>query len=162
MEQGVYTWPDESNLIELRYDWEAIRWLLENVRGNPVIVESSELDYYRAGGTRIASHTGISGLNGMHESEQRYGDEVGQRIALHNEFWSTPDVERTRQIMDELGVNLIYAGQLEEQVNPDGVAKLARMAADGYLTPIYANDRVTIYLVNETKSQDEEGVWTPQ
>jgi uncharacterized membrane protein len=162
MEQGVYTWPDESNLIELRYDWEAIRWLLENVRGNPVIVESSELDYYRAGGTRIASHTGISGLNGMHESEQRYGDEVGQRSALHNEFWSTPDVERTRQIMDELGVNLIYAGQLEEQVNPDGVAKLAQMAADGYLTPIYANDRVTIYLVNETMAQDEEGVWTPQ
>jgi len=132
------------------------------VRGNPVIVESSELDYYRAGGTRIASHTGISGLNGMHEGEQRYGDQVGQRSALHNEFWSTPDVARTRQIMDELGVNLIYAGQLEEQVNPEGVAKLARMAADGILTPIYTNDKVIIYLVNDTMVQDEKGVWTPQ
>ncbi len=113
MRQGAYSWPDGSNTIELKHDWEAIRWLLDNVRGNPVIVESSEVDYYRAGSSRVASLTGISGLRGMHESEQRSGEALAAREQLHREFWNNPDVARTMGIIDELGVSLIYAGQLE-------------------------------------------------
>ncbi len=52
MSQGTYSWPDDSNRIELHYDWEAIQWLLDHMRGNPVVVESSEVDYYRAGGSQ--------------------------------------------------------------------------------------------------------------
>ena len=29
MREGSYSWPDGSNVIELEYDWEAIRWLLD-------------------------------------------------------------------------------------------------------------------------------------
>jgi len=49
MREGVYTWPDSSNSIELSYDWEAINWLLDNVRGNAVIVEAAwnTLDWER-------------------------------------------------------------------------------------------------------------------
>ena len=35
--------------------------------GNATIVESSEVDYYRAFGTKVSSNTGLSGLTGMHE-----------------------------------------------------------------------------------------------
>ncbi len=68
--------------------------------------------------------TGLSGLRGMHASEQRYSDQVSQRDALHREFWSTPDVDRTQQLIDELDVCLVYVGQLEERLHPDGVRKL--------------------------------------
>jgi uncharacterized membrane protein len=112
-----------------------------------VIVESAQVDYYRAGGTRIASLTGLSGLRGMHESEQRYGEQVAARERLHREFWEIPSVERTQAIIDELGIGLVYVGQLERQQHPEGVAKLERMADAGQLTPIYANEKVVVYAV---------------
>jgi YYY domain-containing protein len=146
MREGSYTWPDDQHRFELKYDWEAIQWLL-GVRGNVVIVESDLVGYYREGGTRIASLTGLSGLRGMHEGEQRYGEQLGPRDGLHREFWATPDVARTLQIIDELNIALIYAGQLERQQHPDGVQKLAQMAADGLLELLFHNDGVDIYLV---------------
>jgi uncharacterized membrane protein len=162
MEQGVYTWPNEGNPIELRYDVEAIRWLLENVRGNAVIVESAEVDYYRAGGSRVASMTGLSGLRGMHESEQRYGEQVGARDALHREFWATPDLARTAALLDELQVTLIYVGQLERYLHPDGVAKLQTMATQGQLDVLFENERVTVWVVPGQLTQNGAGVWVPR
>lgn len=153
MRQGIYTWqpPGQEERPELRtqlhYDWLAIQWLLDNVQGNLVIAESSQLEYYRAGGTRIASLTGLSGLSGMHEGEQRYGEAVGQRNEQLRELWSTPDIERTRELIDQLNVDLFYVGQLERYLHPQAVEKLARMAERGLLTPIYHNEQVTIYAV---------------
>ncbi len=157
MRQGVYYWPDNTNPIELRYDWEAIQWILANVRGNLVLVESATTEYYRAGGTRVASLTGLSSPVGMHAGEQRYGEDVGRRSAWLNEFWSTPDVERTLELIRELDVSLIYVGQLERHQHPDGVAKLERMAGQGLLQPIYTNPRVTIYAVPGTLIRGPDG-----
>ncbi len=161
MEQGTYTWPDAGNVVELEYDWAAIQWLLDNVRGNPVLVESAEVDYYRAGGTRVASLTGLSGLRGMHASEQRYGDLVGERDGLHREFWNTADVDRTIELMDELDVALIYVGQLEQHQHRAGVEKLENMASEGLLVPIYSNERVIIYAVPGELAQDDDGGYRP-
>jgi uncharacterized membrane protein len=147
MREGVYTWPDDSNPIELRYDWEAIQWLLDHVRGNAVIVESSERDYYRAGGTRVASTTGLSGLLGMHEQEQRYGEQVGQRDGLYREFWTVNDRARMADIMAGLNVDLVYVGQLERFLHPGAVALLEQMAAEGALETLYENERTAIYAV---------------
>jgi uncharacterized membrane protein len=160
MEQGSYTWPSDASRIELRYDREAIAWLLDNVRGNLVIVESAEVDYYRAGGTRVASMTGLSGLRGMHAGEQRPGVQVGERDALHREFWSTPSVERTQALLDELQVSLVYVGPLERQQHPDGVSKLAGMAAQGQLTPVFENTGVVIYAVPGRLGEQNLGLLT--
>jgi YYY domain-containing protein len=156
MREGSYTWPDDQHRFELKYDWEALQWLLK-VRGNTVIVESDLVGYYREGGSRVASITGLSGLRGMHESEQRYGEQLGPRDGLHREFWATPDVARTLQIIDELQVALIYVGQLERQQHPDGVQKLAQMAADDLLEVLFHNDGVDIYLVPGRLSLSSEG-----
>ena len=160
MRQGAYQWPDGSNTIQLRYDWEAIQWLLDHVRGNLVIAESAQLDYYRAGGTRVASLTGLSGLSGMHESEQRYGDVVGQRNGLVNEFWNTADIGRTRQLMDELNIALVYVGQLERHQHPT-VGKFDEMVKQGLLTVLYQNDQVTIYAVPGKLVQGPDGIYYP-
>lgn len=151
MRQGVYTWPDASNEIEMHYDWKAIQWLLHNVRGNAVIAESDVVGYYREGGSRVASLTGLSGLRGMHASEQRYPEDAGYRDGLHREFWSTPDPDRTLEIIRELNISLIYVGQLERYHHPEGVTKLELMAEAGQLVPIYENERVIIYRVAERK-----------
>ncbi len=161
MREGVFYWPDQNNPIEMRYDWEAIQWLLANVRGNAVIMESSQVGYYREAGSRIASMTGLSGINGFHEGEQRYGDVVGQRGALHYEFWSTMDLGRTQQLLDELAVDLVYVGPLEHYSHPEGVQKLAYLEAAGLLTSIYRNDRAIIYAVPGRLAQTQQGFYAP-
>jgi YYY domain-containing protein len=161
MREGAYGWPDFNNMIELRYEWQALQWLLNNVRGNAVILESSEVEYYRAWGTRMASNTGLSGLKGMHEQEQRYPEDVGYRDGLHRELWITPDIARTQQIIDELGIDLVYVGQLERYLHPDGVRKFETMAAQGLLTPLYQNERATIYAVPGRLEQQADGAYTP-
>ena len=147
MENGVYHWPDSSNAIELQYDWEAIQWLLENVQGNVVLAESAQLDYYRAGGTRVASLTGLSGLLGMHAGEQRYSKDVGERHGKLSEFWNTEDLERIESLIDELEIGLIYAGQLERHQHPGAEARLAELAKSGILESVYRNPEVTVYAV---------------
>lgn len=147
MEKGVYYWPDGDNAIELRYDWEAIQWLLENVRGNVVLAESAQLDYYRAGGTRVASMTGLSGLMGMHEGEQRYGKDVGARHGNLSEFWNTDDLARIQALIDELQIGLIYIGQLEQHQHPGASERFAQLEKVGLLERVYRNPEVTIYAV---------------
>ncbi len=147
MENGVYHWPDSNNAIELQYDWEAIQWLLENVRGNVVLAESAQLDYYRAGGTRVASLTGLSGLLGMHAGEQRYSKDVGERHGKLSEFWNTEDLERIESLIDELEIGLIYAGQLERHQHPGAEERLAQLAESGLLESVYRNPEVTVYAV---------------
>lgn len=159
MREGVFYWPDQNNPIELRHDWAAIQWLLDNVRGNAVVMESSQVAYYREAGSRIASMTGLSGVSGMHEGEQRYGDVVGARGALHNEFWTTMDLGRTQQILDELAVDLVYVGPLEQHSHPEGVRKLAQMAANGQLIPLFTNERALIYGVPGKLAQTDQGVY---
>jgi uncharacterized membrane protein len=161
MRNGVYTWPDESQHIELKYDWDAIQWLLANVRGNPVVAESAEVDYYRAGGTRVASLTGISGLRGMHEGEQRAGAELGEREQLHREFWNTQDETRTMDLIDQLQISLIYVSELERHQHPDGVQKLERMAQQRLLDTLYSNAGVTIYGVPGALARSESGYYYP-
>lgn len=162
MREGVFYWPDQNNPMELRHDWEAIQWILKNVRGNAVVMESSQVAYYREAGSRIASMTGLSGINGMHEGEQRYGDVVGQRAALHNEFWTTMDLARTQQLLTELAVDLVYVGPLEAYMHPDGVQKLALMATNGQLTPIFTGERSIIYAVPGRLAQTQQGFYAPQ
>ena len=147
MENGVYHWPDSGNAIELQYDFEAIQWLLENVQGNIVLAESAQVDYYRAGGTRVASLTGLSGLLGMHEGEQRYSKDVGERHGKLSEFWNTEDLGRIEALIDELEIGLIYVGQLERQQHPGAESRLAQLERPGFLESVYRNPEVTIYAI---------------
>ncbi len=157
MEKGVYHWPDSNNAIELQYDWAAVQWLLENVRGNLVLAESAQLDYYRAGGTRVASLTGLSGLLGMHAGEQRYGKDVGERHGQLSEFWNTEDLARMERLIEELEIGLIYAGQLERHQHPGSDLRLAELAESGLLESVYRNPEVTIYAVSSHIQGQLEG-----
>ena len=148
MKYGVYTWPNPQNRIELKWDYEAIRWLLDNVEKVEPIAEA-RLDYYREGGTRVASFTGLPTFMGLHQmGEQRYGWQTGPRQQLALEFWQTADINRTMDIIRQVGIRYIYVGQLErQQYPPDAIAKFDRMVEMGLLEVVYENPGVTIYRV---------------
>jgi YYY domain-containing protein len=148
MTVGSYAWPDSSNRIELRYDYEAIQWLLAKVRGTPVIAEAA-LPYYREGGSRVASYTGLPSLLGaQHAGEQRYDWQVGQRDGEVRDFYTTGDIGHALELIRKLDVSYIYVGRLERTVyDPIGLAKFDRMVQEGYLTVPYSNEEVKIYKV---------------
>jgi uncharacterized membrane protein len=148
MTVGSYAWPDAGNRIELKYDYEAIQWLLANVRGTPVIAEAA-LPYYREGGSRVASYTGLPSLLGaQHAGEQRYDWQVGPRDGEVRDFYMTGDIGRALELIRNLDVSYIYVGKLERTVyDPIGLAKFDRLVEEGYLTVPYSNGEVKIYRV---------------
>ncbi|MCS7222370.1 MAG: DUF2298 domain-containing protein [Anaerolineae bacterium] len=159
MTVGVYTWPDSNNPIELRYDYEAIQWMLDHIQGTPVVAEAPAswylvngqnvgYDYYRAGGLRVASLTGFPGLLGQHQGEQRYGDQVGPRERDGVEFFQTTDLARAQALMDQLRISYIYVGKLERTLfPPESLAKFDQMTAEGRLEVVFQNEQVKLYRV---------------
>jgi uncharacterized membrane protein len=159
MTVGRYSWPNEAHPLQLNDDYRAIHWLLDNVSGTPVIAEApageyevdgqpAAYDYYRAGGLRVASLTGFPTFVGQHQYEQRPGDQVSRRTTLGQEFFQTPDVARTRELMDALHVDYVYIGPLERLLfAPEVLAKFDRMTQAGELEVVYQNPGVTIYKV---------------
>jgi len=150
MTVGEYAWPDENNRIALKYDYEAIRWLMDNVsvkEGTPVLAEAA-IGYYREFGVRVASYTGLPTLLGWHQSEQRYAWQVGERDAAAREFFNTTDLERTRQLIRDLHIRYVYVGQLERAVyDQAGLQKFDEMVQTGEMRVVYRNERTIIYEV---------------
>jgi len=166
MTVGRYTWPDASNTIELKYDHEAIRWLQENVTGTPVLAEApaswypvngqnAGYDYYRAGGLRASSLTGLPTFLGQHQGEQRYGSQTGPRETQGREFWETTDLNRLRELIRDLHVNYIYVGQLEHILfSPEQLAKFDALVGAGEAEVAFQNEGVTIYRLLDRAPND--------
>jgi YYY domain-containing protein len=146
MKVGRYTWPDENHPIDLWGDYQAIRWLQENVRGTPILAEAP-IGYYREFGVRASSFTGLPTLVGMHESEQRYGWQVGPRSAQARDLYTMIDPQRTMNLLHELSIEYVYLGPLERVEYPSAPAKFERLAQVGQLEVSYRNELVTIYRV---------------
>jgi len=147
MTVGSYGWPDENNRVQLVYDYEAINWFLENVKGTPVVAEAP-LPYYREFGLKVASYTGLPTLLGAHQNEQRYDWQVGQRSGDTETFYRTTDLGEARQLIDKLNISYVYVGQLERTVYPEeGLDKFEDMRGFGDMALVFQNPRVKIYEV---------------
>lgn len=147
MTVGTFEWP-AGNPIQLRYDYEAIRWLQAHVPGTPIIAEA-KVGYYREGGMRVAAYTGLpSILGGLHQNEQHHSWQVGERDAVVNEFWSSPDPARTQQLINQLGISYIYLGQVERITHGVFIEdKFNQLQAQGTLEVVFENEQTKIYKV---------------
>jgi len=146
MRVGEYQWPDDNG-VELKYTYDALRWLLDNVPGTPVVAQAN-IGYYREGGLQVASYTGLPALIGFHQSEQRYDFQVGPRASKADALFRTNDVGQALDIIQELDVSYIYVGQLERAwYSEPGLQKFEDMRELGLLEVVYENPKVRIYRV---------------
>lgn len=102
--------------IELGEDYEAIRWLQENVEGSPVIVEANAPEYRF--GSRYTIYTGLPGVLGWrwHQSQQRIaadGEDVNVRLFDITDFYLTTDLADARSFLEGYAVKYVAVGQLE-------------------------------------------------
>ena len=150
MRRAVYT--REGPAIELRWDYDAIRWLQDNVRGSPVILEGHAEQYNWS--ARISNYTGLPAVLGWpwHQIQQRmrYHYAVRGRAAVVRELYSTLDRERALDLLRQYEVKYVVIGDLERTYYPDhGLGKYDRFVRDGVARVAYENGGTRIY----------EGLW---
>jgi len=121
-----------NNYFKFDEDYEAIRWMQDNVEGSPVIVEASIPEY--RWGSRFSIHTGLPSVLGWnwHQRQQRVSagsEEVSARSAEIADFYITRSIESAKEFLEEYNVAYVVIGQLEElyynqiqscQPGPDG------------------------------------------
>jgi YYY domain-containing protein len=123
-------------------EYEAIRWLNDNVSGTPIILEAvggAYSDY-----ARISSRTGLPTVIGWpgHERIWRGSDEPingrQEDVAL---TYTTTSPREAKAILEKYDVEYVYVGHLEEEAY--GAAGLAKFAA--FMEVAFRNESVTIY-----------------
>ncbi|GAB4152116.1 MAG: DUF2298 domain-containing protein [Roseiflexaceae bacterium] len=135
--------------IELRYDAAAIRWLNENIRGTPVVAQSSA-EFYRIYGVRIAANTGLPTIvSPLHEAEQRDAKAVFDRDGDVNQLYRSADRSEILSILQRYRVEYLYVGPIERLIYGDsGADTFAILQAEGIFSQAYSNQQVTIYQVD--------------
>jgi uncharacterized membrane protein len=120
MPYSYYT--DTWGTMELAQDYDAIRWMQENVTGSPVIVEANLRDLYRWG-SRYTIYTGLPGVVGWewHQQQQRAvvpGIWISNRIDEIETFYTTTDLVRAAEFLQKYDVRYIILGQQERGKYP--------------------------------------------
>ena len=142
---------DRRGPIDLTADYEAIRWIQQNVEGSPVMLEGVT-PTYRWGG-RVSIYTGLPNIAGWewHQEQQRlnYRETVDQRIRQVALIYNTPSTQEALDIMRKYGVEYVYLGKVERlYYDPTGLAKFDA-GLDGALEQVYENRDVRIFRVRE-------------
>jgi YYY domain-containing protein len=136
---------------ELKWDLEAIQWLLDNVVGTTTILEGQVPEY--RWGARYSINTGLPTVLGWnwHQRQQRAAvdeQDVWKRAEDVADIYNTTNPEAARVLLDKYNVQYIVVGPLERvYYTPEGLAKFDQMAAGGTLQEVYRNEGVTIYTV---------------
>lgn len=119
MQSSFYV--DEGQEMDLSQDYDAIRWMQDNVSGSPVIVEGNTVEY--RWGSRFSVYTGLADVIGWnwHERQQRAvlpSEWITQRVDEVADFYMTFDIEKAEKFLDKYGVRYIIVGQLERALYP--------------------------------------------
>jgi YYY domain-containing protein len=139
---------DLGTRLDLSQDYQAIRWMQENIPGSPVIVEANQVEYHW--GTRYTVYTGLPSVVGWnwHQRQQRNLTPhawVFERVEDVNEFYDSTDLGAARAFLREYDVEYIVVGQLERaKYLPEGIEKFP--AAEGVLwEKVYQTAETVVY-----------------
>ena len=142
-------------------DYEAIRWINDNIRGSPVILEAPGIDGWFT--SRVSTFTGLPTLLGWMgvASLNRGNDRVWSRIVEMNTIYNTGNNSEALELLEKYNVKYIYIGNWEkatfdrefgwwwprQNYSNAGLQKFAEHTED--YTLIYENESVAIYEVRE-------------
>ncbi len=137
--------------MDLSQDYDAIRWMQENVQGSPLIVEAQTVEYLW--GKRYTIYTGLPGVVGWnwHQRQQRGGvvpaEWVEKRVQEIDAFYESINPFETRTFLEKYNVRYIIVGQLERNYySPEGLAKFEQYN-DLYWKEVYRDRATVIYEV---------------
>jgi YYY domain-containing protein len=144
------TYYDLGSQMTLDEDYQAIRWMQENVEGSPVILEGQAYEY--RWGNRYTIYTGLPGVIGWnwHQRQQRAvlrNNVVQERVDGVNTFYLTEDRQYVIDFIEKFDVSYIVVGQLEKVFYPGvGLTKFD-LYEDQLWDQVYQVGETTIYKV---------------
>ena len=137
-------------------EYEAVRWLNENVQGSPVILEAVRSAYNEEGGN-ISVRTGLPTVLQwyIHEKGYRGSDKpLEGREADVTQAYTTTSVDEARAILEKYDIEYVYIGSLErQQYGEVGLAKFGQ-----FMELAFENAEVTIYRMPQTVVLGSAGV----
>lgn len=137
--------------MDLSQDYRAIRWLQDNVKGSPVILEGAPAGVQYTWFSRYSIYTGLPTVVGWqwHQEQQRVLMPQGIVAARGQEaqqFYNTLDVNEAKAFLKKYNVRYIVVGQLERAAFPSGLSKFDEQ--DKVLWQnVYQDEETTIYQV---------------
>jgi uncharacterized membrane protein len=149
---------ERDHLLDLSQDYEAIRWMQENVQGSPVIVEGHTSEY--RWGSRYTINTGLPAVLGwnFHQRQQREfvpGNDIWARVAEIENFYTSTDLQGAIDFLQKYDVKYIVVGQMERALYSEpGLAKFE--SEDGRLwREVFRVGETAIYeVIPETLAQE--------
>jgi YYY domain-containing protein len=141
----------DATTMELSQDYNAIRWMQDNVQGSPVIVEGNCPEYRWC--TRFTIYTGLPGVLGWnwHQRQQRGFVEqllVENRLAEITDFYNTVDPAAAVAFLKKYNIRYIVVGQVEAIYYP-GAGLLKFETYDGaFWTEVFRDGQTVVYEVN--------------
>ena len=137
--------------MDLSQDYRAIRWIQDNVKGSPVILEGAPAGVQYTWFSRYSIYTGLPTVVGWqwHQEQQRVVMPNGIVAARGQEaqgFYRTGDLTEAQAFLKKYDVRYIVVGQLERAAFPEGLAKFDEQ--DGALwQAVYRDGETVIYQV---------------
>jgi YYY domain-containing protein len=152
-----YDLSDGAIAYPLKSDYDAIRWLQDNVRGSPTIIEghAGGAGYYWAG--RFSIYTGLPGVIGWqwHQRQQR-GEALLDSRVIYDRFtdveslYITPDMDEAQRILRRYQAKYVIVSTYERnRFGESGMPKFDAMMRRGDLQLVYSNADVRIFEVTD-------------
>ncbi|WP_410510374.1 DUF2298 domain-containing protein [Methanosarcina hadiensis] len=129
-------------------DYNAIRWMQENIKGSPAILEASEDNSSYSYTCRVSANTGFPAVIGWARHERFWGrdhKEVRNRIKDVSSIYSTGSEEETLELMEKYNISYVYIGRLEKQIYP---VRLEKFENKNHFEPVYEGSAI-IYKLKE-------------
>jgi uncharacterized membrane protein len=129
-------------------DYNALKWMQENIDGTPVVLEASDINSSYTYISRVSTNTGLPTVIGWTGHEFFWGrdpEEITRRIADVNFIYSTDNKKKALELIDKYNVSYVYIGQLERQLYS---VRTDKFEDKTYFEPVYLGP-VTIYKVKK-------------
>jgi len=128
------TYADYGHDFPLSEDYQAIRWMQDNVQGSPVIVEAASAGEQYRWHSRFTIYTGLPDVVGWqwHQQQQRpqFSQQVIDRGLEVEAFYNSLDKHAALSFLRKYDVRYIVVGQLEiakytpiDSITPNGLLK---------------------------------------
>ncbi|MBP5454639.1 MAG: hypothetical protein J6Y09_08570, partial [Lachnospiraceae bacterium] len=135
-------------------DFFATRWLLNNVEGNPVILEASGEDYSEY--ARVSYLTGLPTILGwsgfekeINVTDPNISKEIDERKEAIKTIYTSKDITLVKELISKYNIEYIYVGALEretyESVNQSGLLRLGSVVYPENFNPNFSD--VITYII---------------
>lgn len=136
---------DATAFLETSYpkDAPAIRWLQENVKGSPVVLEANGTSY--SSYCRVSAMTGLPTVLGWYTHEHLWRndtEDLNEKSRQIELIYTSRDENQVRSLLEQYQVSYLFLGQMEREKYPALNETLLRSLGEA----VYDNGTVIIRL----------------